>query len=120
MPNGIEWRVNGKTVQTGASSTLEFAPVGIGEYTVAAQAGDLLAERIVKVYRKTQTSVEYTGNLIQPDGNFSAVTFYAREIMDAANPATVYEWRVTALFRARSACSISRPKRLANIKLRWR
>ena len=36
LPNGIEWRVNGKTVQTGASSTLEFAPVGIGEYTVAA------------------------------------------------------------------------------------
>lgn len=97
LPNGIEWRVNGKTVQTGASSTLEFAPVGIGEYTVAAQAGDLLAEHIVKVYRKTQTSVEYTGNLIQPDGNFSAVTFYAREIMDAANPATVYEWRVNGV-----------------------
>lgn len=91
----VLWRVNGES--KGDGRAFEFTPVGIGEYMVTAVVGDTERSTAVTVYRKTETTVTYTGVLDQTDGNFSPVTFTAKERVYPHNPRSVYEWRVNGV-----------------------
>lgn len=88
----VEWRVNGTVA--GSGPTFDFTPDGFGEFEVEATAFGLSDRRTVKIYRESEARGDYVGDLVQDDGNFSAVKFTAHETVDTRNPISDVSWFV--------------------------